>query len=42
MAGVLQHEDPHFGVLSLRRSACWAQRCLAWRVGRTRTAEHAH
>lgn len=29
------------GVLRLRWSAFWAQRCLAWRVGRTRTAEYA-
>ena len=28
-------------VLRLRWSAFWAQRCLAWRVGRTRTAEYA-
>ena len=29
------------GVLRLRWSAFWAQRCLAWCVGRTQTAEYA-
>ena len=29
------------GVLRLRWSAFWTQRCLAWCVGRTRTTEYA-
>ena len=29
------------GVLRLRWSAFWAQRCLAWHVARTQTAEYA-
>ena len=29
------------GVLWARWSTFWAQRCLAWRVVRTRTSEHA-
>lgn len=38
-AGVLHHEDPPFGVLPLRRSTCWAQRCPAWCIPRARTTE---
>lgn len=41
MTAVLQHEDPHFGMLPLRRSTCWAQRRPAWHVARTRTAKYA-